>query len=288
MVNNKRPNWRGGIVFGYVMASIQELTQEERSRYRSVYCGICRRIGKNCSQCSRMALTYDMVFLALLLSSLYEPEETSGASRCLPHPIRRQPWTDSDVLSYAADMNVALAFYSADDHWRDDRRLDALALRGLLKKHCPAIYNRWPRQCAAIESCIEELSRLEAASCPNPDLPANGFGCLMAELMVLQEDFWAPTLRRLGMSLGRFIYLADGAIDFEKDRRRGSYNPFLALGTGSDFDRWTRYLTLEMAACTEAFEQLPLVQDKSILDNILYSGIWLTYRQKEKKVRHDR
>lgn len=276
-------------LFGYVTASVRELTQPEQERYRSVYCGICRRIGRNCSQCSRLALTYDMVFLALLLSSLYEPEETAGARRCLPHPIRRQPWVDSPVLSYAADMNVALAFHSADDHWQDDRRLDGLALRGLLKKHCGPVYDRWPRQCQAIEVCLSELSGLEKENCANPDLPANCFGQLMGELMVWQEDLWAPALRSLGRSLGRFIYLADAAMDYEKDRRRGGYNPFLVMGAEPDFERWTHYLTLEMAACTEAFETLPLVQDKPILDNILYSGIWLTYRQKEKhrSVQHD-
>ena len=49
---------------------------------------------------------------------------------------------------------------------------------------------------------------------------------------------------------------------------------------------------MDMAGCTQAFETLPLVQDKALLDNILYSGVWLTYRQKEKKyhrsVHHDR
>ena len=30
----------------------------------------------------------------------------------------------------------------------------------------------------------------------------------------------------------------------------------------------------------ENFERLPLVQDKGILDNILYSGVWLNYRRK--------
>ena len=40
---------------------------------------------------------------------------------------------------------------------------------------------------------------------------------------------------------------------------------------------------LAMAKCTEAFERLPLVQDKDILDNILYSGVWVNYRGKKKE-----
>ena len=47
-------------------------------------------------------------------------------------------------------MNVALAYFSADDHWQDDRRPDALALRRLLRPHYEAIQSRFPRQCRAM------------------------------------------------------------------------------------------------------------------------------------------
>ena len=40
---------------------------------------------------------------------------------------------------------------------------------------------------------------------------------------------------------------------------------------------------LAMARCTEEFEKLPLVQDKALLDNILYSGVWLNIRRSRKK-----
>ena len=38
-----------------------------------------------------------------------------------------------------------------------------------------------------------------------------------------------------------------------------------------------------MALCTEAFERRPLVEDKGILDNILYSGVWLSYRRMQRE-----
>ena len=132
------------------------------------------------------------------------------------------------------------------------------------------------------ETCIAELSRLEKENCPNPDEVAGCFGQLMGELLVYEEDLWSPALREMGMALGRFIYLADAAIDYRKDIKKGSYNPFAAMGGGEDFDKWEQYLVLAMALCTEAYERLPLVEDKGILDNILYSGIWLSYRQMQK------
>lgn len=269
-------------MFGYVMASPRELTAEQRARYQSCYCGICRAIGKRASQASRVALSYDMVFLALLLSSLYEPEEGASGGRCPVHPLTRQPGLSNGFVDYAADMNVALAYFSADDHWRDNHRPDALALRSLLGRQYPRLMEAYPRQCRAIEICIRDLSALEKENCGNPDLPANCFGRLMAELFDYRQDLWSPYLREMATALGRFIYFVDAAVDYEKDRKKGSYNPFLAMGMEDAPARWEEYLVLEMSRCTQAYEMLPLVQDKAVLDNVLYSGVWLTYRQKRK------
>ena len=70
-------------MFGYVTASLRELTKEQQRRYSAVYCGICRRIREQSGQLSRLGLSYDMAFLALLLMSLYEPEECGGRPICI-------------------------------------------------------------------------------------------------------------------------------------------------------------------------------------------------------------
>ena len=270
-------------MFGFVSASLEELSEEQRERYQAVYCGICRAIRRQDGQLCRMALSYDMAFLALLHMSLYEPEETCGRGRCIAHPGKRRPWTDNAYIRYAARMNVALACFKARDDWEDDGKFSAKLMAKVFGKNEEEISARFPRQCAAVRSCIRELSHLEKTLCPNPDEPANCFGSLMAELMVVHEDRWADDLRQLGFYLGRFIYLADAAIDYRKDVKHGSYNPFAAMGDGEETEKWEQYLVLAMAGCTAAFERLPLVEDKDILDNILYSGIWLNYRRMQRE-----
>lgn len=271
-------------MFGFVMASSEELNQDEKKRYAEVYCGICRQIGKRHGGVARLGLSFDLAFLALLFMSLYEPEETKGNRACGFHPIKPRAWTDNEYIAYCADMNVALAYYKAKDDQADEKTLSAAVQQGIFGKSIAQIRENWPRQCAAIESCLQELEQLEKDNCPNPDLPATCFGKLMAELCVFTEDLWAQDLRQMGLALGRFIYLADGAVDYRKDRKKGTYNPFLAMGMEEDFVRWEQFLVMEMAVCTQCFERLPLVQDKKILDNILYSGVWLQYRQKQKQV----
>ena len=276
-------------MFGYVLANYDELNEAQRQRYGAVYCGICRGIREQSSQAARLALSYDMAFLALLLMSLYEPEETAGPNACILHPIKKRPWVDNVHIRYAADMNVALAYYNCLDDWQDDKKLSARVAAGVLEPSLARIRREYPRQCAAIATCIEELRSLENIRCANPDEPANCFGRLMSELMVYEEDLWAPALRQLGHNLGRFIYLADAAMDYRADQRKKKYNPYLAMGTGEDWPRWENYLVLAMGRCTESYEKLPLVQDKELLDNIVYSGIWteLKRRQNPEKAREE-
>ena len=273
-------------MFGYVSASLKELTEAERKRYNAVYCGLCRSIRAVAGQTARLSLSYDMTFLALLLMSLYEPEEEGGPNACKLHPIEKRPWVSSDIIRYCAEMNIALAYYNCLDDWQDEHSLRAKTMAGKLEPALPGIQQRWPRQCAAIQSCIDRLAGLEKDNCPNPDEPAGCFGELMAELLVYCDDLWAPTLREMGMALGRFIYLADAVLDYKKDGRKKQYNPYLAAGIG-DPRQWEEHLVLAMGRCTANFEKLPLVQDKPILDNILYSGVWIKFPRKSKETEAD-
>ena len=275
-------------MFGFVTANMGELTQEQKDRYTAVYCGICRSIRSNSSNLCRCCLSYDVALLALVLMSLYEPEETVGDRACMLHPIRPRPWTENEFTRYAADMNVALAYYNAVDDWYDDKKLSAKAAAAVLEPHLASIQARYPRQCRAIEDCIRRLAKLEQENCSNPDEPANCFGELMGQLFVYREDLWQEDLFGMGMALGRFVYLTDAAVDYPLDVRKKKYNPFAAMGL-DDPQAWEEHLVLAMARCTKFYERLPLVQDKALMDNILYSGVWGNYRRKRKQEEdHDR
>lgn len=274
-------------MFGYVVADQANLQPEALKRYRSVYCGLCRSIGDRHGQAARMALTYDMTFLVLLLGSLYEPEEAWGKNRCLPHPVMPRSWSRSEITDYAADMNVALAYYNCLDDWQDDKNLPKLAAAKALEGRYPAIRARWSRQCQAIETELGKLSALEQAKSPDLDAACRCFGRLMGSLFVLYDDRWADDLRELGDKLGQFIYLMDAVLDQADDDRRRRYNPVSAFTERhGSFDAFPT-LTMLIGDCTLAFERLPLEQDLSLLRNILYSGVWTQYalavRRSEKK-----
>ena len=107
-------------MFGYVTASA-EMPEERRKRYRAYYCGLCRNLGRRYGAFSRMTLSYDAVFLYMLLSSLYEPEEQSGQERCLPHPLKEHAFVENPLADYAADVNLLLSYHKCLDDWQDER-----------------------------------------------------------------------------------------------------------------------------------------------------------------------
>lgn len=270
-------------MFGYITANLSELTPEEKTRYTQVYCGICAAMGRQEGQLSRLGLQYDMAFLALTLMSLYEPEEEQSLRRCLLHPGKRRSRTDCGIIGYTADMNVALFYRKCLDDWQDDKKQGARLLARHLEPHYSQIAKKYPRQCKAIDTGIRDLSQLEKDNVQNPDLAAAAFGRLMGELFVWQEDLWQDTLRAMGEALGRFIYLMDAELDLEEDRKKGSYNPLADL---PQQDHLEQIFTLTMGRCAYYYEKLPLVQDKGLLDNILYSGVWVRYREKYRKERN--
>ena len=270
-------------MFGFVMADMKELSKESQKRYGSIYCGVCRRMRLRASRSARLGLSYDVTFLSALLMSLYEPEETSGKRACGLHPVRPRPWVDNEYVVYGADMNIALAYYNALDDLEDEGKLSARIGKNIFGKEMEAIRTQYPEKCKAMEENLSALRALEKENCPDPDRMAACFGALLGELFVYREDMWADRLRGMGDALGRFIYLADAAIDYRKDKEKGQYNPFIAANMTPDWDAWENILVLLMEQCTSYYEQLPLVQDKDILDNVLYGGIWLQFRSKQRR-----
>lgn len=273
-------------MFGYLVADTQRLTEEEFARYRACYCGLCRAIRERHGQAAGLALTYDMTFLVLLLSSLYEPEERAGEGKCMPHPIEPRAWWQNESTQYAADLNTALAYLKCLDDWEDDGNLGALAEAKLLEESFHRTETAWPRQCEAMRRALDALHELEKNKIEDADAAADSFGELMAEALIWREDRWAADLRAVGRSLGRFLYVMDACMDLDEDTRRNRYNPFRRwYGLADNEQRFRDILEMILGECLASFDRLPLVQDVPLLKNILCAGLWQQFNQKYSKKR---
>lgn len=268
-------------MFGYLTADISCLTEEELKRYKACYCGLCRCIKDRQGQLARPSLNYDMTFLIMLLSSLYEPEEVSGEGRCMAHPAKARAWVRNAVTDYAADMNLALAYHKCMDDWVDDRSIAAAGIAKLFVNKYQAVFAQYPRQCAAMEEMMACLRQAETSGDASADHNAAIFGKMMGEIFIWREDRWSDCLRAMGQSLGEFIYIMDACMDLDADVLKKRYNPFKEYhGREDNEQRFRDILKMILGQCLWHFDRLPLVQDAGILKNVLCAGLWAQFEKK--------
>lgn len=276
-------------MFGYITICKPELKIKDFERYKAFYCGLCQELKEKYGMGGQMTLTYDMTFLVVLLSSLYEFQTEEESHRCRVHPAKKQRMLRNSATSYAADMNLLLAWYHLKDDWEDEKKVSSLAAGKLLKRKAGRIEETYRRQSRVFEAALGELSQLEKEKSTDIDQTAGCFGRLMEELFVYRKDMWEPTLRRIGFFMGKFIYIMDAYEDLEEDLEKGRYNPLRELCKKEDYEqRVGDILCMMMGECSAEFEKLPCLTDIDILRNILYDGVWNRYRLIQKKKQEEK
>lgn len=278
-------------MFGYVRIKKSELLVREYEYYRAAYCGLCRSMGKCTGQCSRLTLSYDFAFLALVRMMLQKTEPAFKRRRCPVHPLHpRMMMEPNDELSFAADAAALLAYEKCRDDIADSRFFGKLSarLRCLFLGHA---YRRARRRhgelAGALRAQLQALSALERESKPTVDEPAACFGALLSVLMAegLPADI-ARIARVIGDKIGRFIYIVDAIDDLERDVKSGNYNPIRLMFGDSlcEADRvsLTHALIASLDDVSAAFDLLEEDEDitrRAILENILYLGMPATARK---------
>ena len=81
-----------------------------------------------------MLLAYDMTFLIVLLTGLYELPNEKTKFTCALHPTQKRIAWINDATKYAADMNLILAYHNLIDDWNDDRSYTKKAFAKMLDK----------------------------------------------------------------------------------------------------------------------------------------------------------
>ena len=277
-------------MFGYINVNRKELSEENQSIYQSYYCGLCQSLKQHFGAKGQVLLNYDMTFLVVLLTGLYEKENRRESFICALHPTKKRTALMNEITDYAAAMNVLLAYHNLVDDWKDDHNYTKRTMAGVLKKSYDIAAKEYPRQVKALEEYLEKLEKFEKAEEHNIDLVAGLTGEMLGELFAWKQDEWYGELKTLGFYMGKFIYLMDAYEDLDKDEKKGSYNPLIYLKkeNGPDFETLCRLMmTCMISECAKSFERLPILLHAEILRNILYSGVWSKYEyiQLKKKKR---
>ena len=267
-------------MFGYVRINKMDLTFREFDYYKGYYCGLCKYLKENHGEVSRLSLNYDITFLIVILTALYKLDSDITYERCIANPLKKKMRIVNEITEYAASMNILLSYYKLEDNLYDDNGIkDKLAYelyKGKLKK----AYEKYPQKAEYIKQQLGNLRELEKQESKSIDKVSNTFGNLMGEIFVYKKDEYEQNLRNIGFNLGKYIYILDAYEDLEEDNKKGRYNPIIDnIDKKEELkNKVDRLISMSLGMATKNIEQLNLEFNKSIIDNIIYSGVYLRYK----------
>ena len=222
-------------MYGYVVVNKPELKIKEYDMYRSYYCGLCEELLSDYGINGQISISYDMTFLLVLLTGLYEPDTTYKEARCIAHPVHKHPVRRNKISAYSQKARI-------------------------------------------IKAALDRMSELENNNESNIDLLAEQFGIIMAQILCMKNDEWYDTLKVMGNSLGRFIYILDAYDDLLEDKKKGRYNALRTYENNKDFDIFIEnVLKSHMAQFAAGFESLPIIENVDLLRNVIYSGVFTRF-----------
>ena len=148
-------------MFGYIAINKAEMKFKDYDQYHSYYCGLCKCLKENYGRRGQMTLTYDMTFLIVLLTGLYEPETDVETVSCIAHPFEKHTTRTNLYTDYAAAMNLIFSYYKCKDDWDDEHKRKSYMAAKMLKSKVTDISRKYPDKIAHISSDLQKLSYYE-------------------------------------------------------------------------------------------------------------------------------
>lgn len=271
---------KGKNMFGYVRINKMDLTFREYDYYKGYYCGLCKYLKENHGEISRLSLNYDITFLIVILTAIYKVKSTITEERCIANPLKKKMRIVNEITEYAASMNILLSYYKLEDNLYDDNGIKDRLAYGIYKGKLKKAYDKYPEKAEYIRKQLSDLRELENEKSKSIDRVSNTFGNLMGEIFVFKNDEYEQNLRNIGFNLGKYIYILDAYEDLEEDYEKGRYNPFIDYIDKKDElkKKVDRLISMSLGIVARNIESLNLEFNKSIIDNIIYSGVYLRYK----------
>ncbi len=268
-------------MFGYVRYDFPNLFIKDFMLYRAMYCGLCKGIGKSCGQAARMGLSYDVAFLSALLHNIKGVDIKIEEQHCFEHVLAKRPIAVADELTCALGaLNTVLTYYKLTDDIEDGDR--GRGKRQWFKKGFRRAKKRYPEMVEIVERNLREQAKVEKAQTPSPDIAADASANMMRELSdYLLEDKSSEHTQRLFYDLGKWIYLIDALDDYEKDKKKGAYNPFVLSYQSETFAAMMQANGQEISfvfdtlfySMRESLANIPFAFNRDLTDNVILRGI---------------
>ena len=254
-----------------------ELKVKEYNMFKAYYCGLCFALKENFGNIPRLTLSYDVTFLCLLLSSLFDETEKISPKKCISNPLKSRPvCVNNEIFDYCSAINVILTHYKLKDDLADGFSVKSFFLSPLFLASSKKAKKLYEDIFSSIGDKLEALSELEGSKCGDIDKVSDVFAGLLGEIFSYFDGLSSDTkriLQNIGYSLGRFIYILDAYDDLDEDKKKNRYNPFIFSACHITPRELKQSLMYTLSDISLSYELLDIKKNKNILDNIIYMGL---------------
>lgn len=269
-------------MFGYVRADTPYLFIKDDALYRAMYCGVCKGIGEVCGQSARIGLSYDITFLSVLLHNIAGVDVEIEKQHCLTHCIRSRMMANVDEITRKLGaLNTLLAYYKYTDDIADGD--GGRGKRLFFKKGFKRAKKRYPELEKIVRENLQEQEKTEKAKVDSVDRAADATAVMLASACdYILEDKATKYTHDLCYAVGKWIYLIDALDDYDKDKKKGAYNPFVlsygeesreTLLAGKYGDEVRYVFHAVFFDIRENLSQIAFKFNRDLSDNILLRGL---------------
>ncbi len=276
-------------MFGYVTINKPELKIKEYEAYKGVYCTLCKEMGKEYGQLSRLLLSYDGAFYVMYKLGLSNDKINVTNSRCSFNPCKKcmKITCESNVYKLACAITVILAYFKLIDNLNDSN-LVKKAFLYLVYPYFSLIKNKakkkYPEIYTIVENGMKQQFDLEKETDASLDKSAHPTAEILLKLFSFGEmGECKENAEQFGYHLGRVVYFLDAFDDYEKDMKEKSFNP---LKNCNDFiEISTHTINMSIGVLTEIFQKQKFHNFSTIIENIIYDGLSLQIERITNKYR---
>ena len=268
-------------MFGYVRTDTPYLYMKDMDLYRAMYCGVCKGIGASSGTLCRMGLSYDVTFLSVLLHNILALDVKIEKQHCLTHCIRVKNMAEVDELTkQLGALNTELVYYKYTDDIEDGDK--GRGKRLWFQSGHRRVQKRYPELARIVRENLSKQKAVETNRTASLDIAADATASMLKDLSnYLLGEKKSDATATLFYALGKWIYLIDALDDYDKDKKKGAYNPFLL-----SFEAESKCELLEkhgeevgfafrtlFADIRESLCKIPMAFNRDLVDNVLLRGL---------------
>lgn len=274
-------------MFGYIRACKPEMRIKEFEMYKTVYCSLCKELGKSYGPFARLTLSYDFTFLALLNMSLKKDFCGTERKLCKCNPLKKCTYLkEGSDLEMPGAAAMIMLYYKLLDNIADEKgfkKIGYILIKPFFKSAHKKAAKSYPDIEKIVEEYICEQQALEKDNCQSIDKAADPTAKALAEIFALcsKNETDKRVLKRMGYCIGRYVYLLDAYCDLEEDIKKDRYNP-LKFSSENIKENIAAQLNICISQTGAAMELLDIEKFKNILDNIVFLGLEDTMKKELK------